>query len=237
MVVKKLEKRNKMEKIYLEIREAEGGLDSKLLVEEMLIIYEKVFVKNNFRGKVITWKSGFIQLEINGYNVKKFFLNEIGGHRWQRIPPTEKGSRVHTSTITVALVESLSNSEIKINFQDVDRKYTRGSGNGGQNKNKVHSCVVLTHKSTGISVRIDGRDQKRNEEEAWKILKKRLQEKSDNNFYNSNKNLRRQQIGHGLRCEKRRTYRVKDNLVIDHISNKKISLTEIYNGNIKFLHK
>lgn len=226
-----------MEKIFLEIREAEGGLDSKLLVTEMFRIYEKTCIKNNFQFKTLTWKEGFIQLEIKGQQVKKFFNNEIGGHRWQRVPPTEKGSRVHTSTITIALVDSLFNSQIQINSKDVERRYTRGSGNGGQNKNKVHSCVVLTHKPTKISVRIDGRDRGRNEKDAWKILTERIQKLSDNKFNNKYENVRKEQIGTGLRCEKRRTYRVKDNMVIDHISNKKISLTEIYRGNINNLHK
>lgn len=86
-------------------------------------------------------------------------------------------------------------------------------------------------------MRIDGRDRGRNEKDAWKILTERIQKLSDNKFNNKYENVRKEQIGTGLRCEKRRTYRVKDNMVIDHISNKKISLTEIYRGNINNLHK
>lgn len=176
-------------------------------------------------------------MEISGKDVKSFFQQEIGGHRWQRVPPTEKGSRVHTSTVTVALIENLHNSEIEINLNDIEKRYTRGSGNGGQNKNKVHSCVVLIHKPTGISVRIDGRDQGKNEKEAWRVLRERLQNKSNQKFAKDLKQIRQDQIGLGFRGEKRRTYRVQDGIVIDHLTNKKIALTEIYKGKIERLHK
>ncbi len=101
----------------------------------------------------------------------------------------------------------------------------------------MHSCVVLTHKPSGISVRIDGRDQGKNEKEAWRVLEERLQKQSDTNFRFTNDKIRQDQIGLGFRGEKRRTYRVKDDLVIDHITNKKISLTDVYKGKLKQLHK
>lgn len=112
---------------------------------------------------------------------------------------------------------------------------TRGTGNGGQHKNTTDSCVVVTHEATGIKVVRDGRCQHKNKEEALKELKMRV-----NNFYktghdNANSEERREQIGEGGRSDKRRTYRVKDNLVIDHITNKTASLKDILRGRIDLL--
>lgn len=103
-----------METIYLEIREAEGGEDAKLLVKEMFDIYQKSCYRNNFISRTTNWRDGFISIEIQGNQVKKFFQNEIGGHRWQRIPPTERGGRVHTSTVTVALIENYTAAEVQV---------------------------------------------------------------------------------------------------------------------------
>lgn len=127
-------------------------------------------------------------------------------------------------------------SKVEIKRDDVERRYTRGTGKGGQNKNKVHSCVVLVHKPTGISVRIDGRDRGRNEKEAWKILTERLQKEKDLKLQKEISKERDDQTGNGKRGEKRRTYRVRDNIVIDHITDKKTSLDEVYRGNINLLH-
>lgn len=120
---------------------------------------------------------------------------------------------------------------------EIERRYTKGTGAGGQRKNKVETCVVLTHKPTGISVRIDGRDRGRNEAEAWKVLKERLQRCSDKNYQDNLDSKRKNQIGTGNRGDKRRTYRVKDDIVIDHITNKKASLKEIQKGNLAILWK
>lgn len=95
----------------------------------------------------------------------------------------------------------------------------------------------MIHNPTGINVRIDGRSRERNEKEAWEVLKKRLQENKNKKFNSDLKNHRQNQIGLGFRGEKRRTYRAKDDLVIDHITEKKVSLSEIYKGKINLLHK
>jgi len=225
-----------METIILEIRDAEGGKDAKLLVQDMTEIYLRSIKQQNFKLSDIEVNEGFALITIQGDNVKQFYQNEIGGHRWQRIPPTEKYGRVQTSTVTVAVMDPESKSNYKINLSDVEKIYTRGTGPGGQSKNKISSCVVLHHKPTGIRARIDGRNQHQNEKTAWNLLQIRL-----NQFYGDQEQQkitenRREQIGTGMRGDKRRTYRVKDNLVIDHITNKRSSLKSIQKGCLELLH-
>lgn len=167
--------------------------------------------------------------------MKQFFNNEVGGHRFQRIPPTERKGRVHTSTITVAVMDPLIDT-FKMDRSEVNRAYTRGSGPGGQNKNKVNSCVVLTHRPTGISVRIDGRDQPKNELEAWTIMEQRLRDLHDGKINAEVSSIRSSQIGGGERGNKRRTYRVKDGIVNDHVTGKQAQMKLIERGKIELLH-
>jgi peptide chain release factor 1 len=172
----------------------------------------------------------------SGKGVEKYFQNEVGNHRWQRVSPTEKRGRTHTSSVTVALIPE-EEYNFKLNRQEVDRKYTRSSGKGGQHRNKVETCVVLTHKPTGIQVRIgNNRERHRNEELAWEEMERRLKEIYFSEKKGEEIGNRLKQIGKGGRSDKRRTYRVKDDIVVDHITNKKTSLKKILRGNIELLH-
>jgi len=124
---------------------------------------------------------------------------------------------------------------VQINPREIEITTTRGSGNGGQHKNTTDSCVVVKHKPTGITARIDGRCQHKNKKNALEELQRRVQE-----LYNSKKNSkiqdkRRNQIGSGNRAEKIRTYNVKANRVTDHITGKKTSLAQVYKGNLRLL--
>lgn len=223
--------------IVVELRAGEGGLDASLLVVDMANIYKKACQLNNFQFEIIEQRKGFIKLWIEGENVKQFFNNEIGGHRWQRVPPTESKGRIQTSTVTVSVLSKCDYKQIKLYPGEVKKNYTRGSGPGGQHKNKTESCVLLTHLSTGITARCDGRNQHQNEKEAWKILTERV-----NHFYKTGKieeivEIRKKQIGSGMRGDKRRTYREKNNMVIDHVNNKKGTLSQILRGELNILHK
>lgn len=173
----------------------------------------------------------------SGNNVKKFFNQEIGNHRFQRVPPTERRGRVHTSSITIAVLDINEKKEVNIDYSEIERIYTKGTGPDGQHKNKTETCVILKHIPTQISVRIDGRSRKQNEKEAWKILKERIQELQDSNLQTKNFKIKRDQVGNGTRGDKRRTYRLQDDKVIDHITKKKTSYKNILKGKIKLLHE
>jgi peptide chain release factor 1 len=112
---------------------------------------------------------------------------------------------------------------------------TRGSGAGGQHKNVTDSCVIITHFATGIKVVRDGRKQHQNKEDALQELKKRVNEYYRTGHVSEAVEERRDQIGNGDRGDKRRTYRVKDAIVIDHVTNKSASLKDILRGKIELL--
>lgn len=164
------------------------------------------------------------------------FLNEQSSHRWQRIPPTERKGRVHTSTITVAVLDPFDYKLAQVKEDEVRIERTRGRGKGGQHRNSTDSRIVMTHINTGIKVIRDGRQQSANLEAAYKEVTRRL-----NNLYQADHNdsiveNRRDQVGDGERSNKRRTYRVKEGLVIDHITGKIASLKDILRGKIELLH-
>ena len=172
----------------------------------------------------------------SGLNVKEFFQNESGGHRWQRTPPTETKGRVHTSVVTVAIVDKSTVKKNKLNPKEIEVMTTMGSGPGGQHRNRTYSCVTLIHTPTGIKVREDGRSQIKNKEVAMNELQNRVDK-----HYNSLKrgyvdNNRREQIGNGSRSERIRTYNSKSNRVVNHKNGKKMSLTQLYRGGLKKIH-
>ena len=224
-----------MKKYLIEIQDSEGGEDSKLLVDEMLSIYTKTLQKNKFKFNVVEKRHGFVSIQLTNENSYKFFLKECGGHRFQRIPPTERNGRMHTSTVMVSVVQD-EKFDFEIDKNDVKTINTRGYGAGGQHKNKVETCVNLIHIPTGISVRIDGRNRFQNEKNAWNELYNRLHEHyksiEDKKLYKEKKD----QIGIQNRTNKIRTYNFKTGIVKDHRNNKTISVKELYKGYIKKLH-
>jgi peptide chain release factor 1 len=224
-----------MEKILLEIRDAEGGTDAKLLVGEMKDIYIKTAKINNIHWTLGEDREGFVTIWLTGPNVKKIYKNEVGSHRWQRTPPTEKRGRVHTSSITVAILEENIYKSVEIQPSEYRLETTRGTGNGGQHKNTTDSCVVVTHIATGVKVVRDGRNQHKNKEDALKEMSRRVNEFYRTGHLEEHAEERREQIGKGDRGDKRRTYRVKDAIVIDHITNKTASLKDILRGKIDLL--
>lgn len=159
------------------------------------------------------------------------FSAESGGHRWQRIPPTEKRGRVQTSTITVAVLDVAPSGSNNLHESDIDIAAVRGSGPGGQNRNKVASCIVAVHKPTGISVRIDSeRSQHQNRRIALDVLAARVAEKSMLAIDAARAAERKGQIGSGMRGDKIRTYRVQDDQVVDHRTGKRWTLKNWMRG-------
>lgn len=224
-----------MESIILEIRASEGGTDSKLIVEDMMNIYLKSARINNFSSTILEKRDGYASICLSGKKSKSYYSNEGGGHRWIRIPPTEKRGRTQTSIVTIAVIDPEKKFTFTLDKSKIKRKYIRSSKKGGQNVNKVSSCVQLTHIS-GIQVKCqDTRDQYKNEEIAWQRISDKLMEIEKGKFHsNFNKDLFNQ-IGNSSRSIKKRSYRVKEDLVIDHDTNKRCSFNDFLRGKIDLL--
>ena len=151
------------------------------------------------------------------------------------MPPTERKGRVHTSSITVAILDVNDYKEVEIHPSELRIETTRGTGAGGQHKNTTDSCVIITHLATGIKVVRDGRNQHHNKEDALKEISKRVNDFYRTGHIEESTEERRDQIGKGERSDKRRTYRVKDGVVTDHVTNKTASFKEVMKGKLELL--
>jgi peptide chain release factor 1 len=179
-------------------------------------------------------RPAIIILEISGAGAKEAFANEPGGHRWQRIPPTEKRGRVQTSTITVAVLDPIDSRDIEVSADDVEWQAFRGSGAGGQKRNKTASAVRVTHKPTGITVRYESeRSQQQNLRAAKALLASRLQQQATFSAQAIQHTARKDQVGSGMRGDKRRTIRVRDDRVTDHITGRITSVKQYLRGELE----
>jgi len=160
-------------------------------------------------------------MRITGKNADRAFCHEAGGHRFQRVPPNEKRGRVHTSTVTVAVLEEPSEHEVKIDPRDLEESFTRGSGAGGQHRNKTDTCVLLTHTPSGIMVRVDGgRSQYINRQTALGVLRARLKAAGEERITRNRNAKRKGQVGCGARGDKVRTIAIQRDTVHDHNTDK-----------------
>jgi len=216
---------------------SEGGNDSKLLVVDLMDIYIRSAKNQNFNWRVVEVKDGFASIWIEGDSVNKFYANESGAHCFSRIPPTERNGRTQTSIVKVAIMNPEKEAGYVLNRNDVTKNYIRSSKKaGGQNLNKVSSCVQLIHIPTGIQVKVqDTRDQTKNEIIAWERLTQKLKVIEDKNDREKIDNKRKDQIGEHGRGNKRRTYRLKEDIVQDHITGKSCRWKDILKGKIELL--
>ena len=157
-------------------------------------------------------------LQIRGNGAREAFSDESGGHRWQRVPPNEKRGRVHTSTVTVAVLPEPEPTVVQLRESDLEWAVRRASGPGGQGVNRTESAVTLVHKPTGIMVRCQTeRSQHQNKASALAVLRARLWERQREGDHATRANDRRTQVGSGMRGDKRRTIRMQDGQVNDHV--------------------
>lgn len=183
-----------------------------------------------FSLELLEERPGFVQIAVTGQGARETFKNEGGGHRYQRTPPTEKRGRVHTSTVTVAVMDPDKPVGKALNLSDVEITTTRDSGPGGQNRNKVESCVVAVHRPTGIRVKIAAKSQHRNRALALQVLAGRLYELEREKQHSSRAADRKEQVGSGMRGDKVRTYRTQDDQVVDHRTGQRWRLSNWLRG-------
>lgn len=208
--------------VIVEMRPAAGGDESSIFVGNVFDMYKSYCESQGWQLNVLettptSFGYSFISFEVNGEDVYSKMKFESGVHRVQRVPATEAKGRVHTSTITVAVLPQLDEVEVEINPSDLRIDTYRSGGAGGQHVNRTESAVRITHIPTGVVAACqEGKSQISNRETAMKMLRAKLWEKAQNEQNASLSSLRKSQVGSGDRAEKIRTYNYPQNRVTDH---------------------
>mgnify|MGYP001605071562 CR=1 FL=1 len=212
----------------LEIRGAAGGDEASLWAHDLLRMYSRYALSQNWKIQSLDENV----IKIQGENCFERLKNESGVHRVQRVPATERKGRIHTSTATVAVLPEIPETQVYINPVDVEMQVYRSSGHGGQNVQKVSSAVRLIHHPTGLVVTCQTeRDQYQNRMFAMSLLRGKLWELEEERKRLELADLR-SVIGRGLRSEKIRTYNFAQDRVTDHRINKSFRLTDIIEGKL-----
>ncbi|HEU5071206.1 MAG TPA: peptide chain release factor 1 [Verrucomicrobiae bacterium] len=214
-----------------EIRAGAGGQESALFAADLFRMYSRYAEERGWRIETLDSSpsdlGGFKEIifEIFGQDVYKRLKYESGVHRVQRVPATEAQGRIHTSTVTVAVLPEAEEVDLEIKPDEIEINVCRASGKGGQGVNTTDSAVQIIHKPTGLIVRCsDERSQQKNKAKAMTVLRSRLLERKIADEKAKYDSQRAQQVGTGERSEKIRTYNFPQNRVTDH----RIELT-LYN--------
>jgi len=181
---------------------------------------------------LVDQRPGIAVLHVSGKGVRAAFANEAGGHRWQRVPPNDKRGRVHTSTVTVAVLEQPSEIQLpRLDPRDLEISTCRASGAGGQHIQKTDSAVQIHHLPSGLIVRCETeRSQAYNRATALALLRARLHEQLQGHVDAARADDRRRQIGSGQRGDKRRTIAVQRDSVVDHVTGKSWRFADYVRG-------
>ena len=214
---------NDEKSVIVEIRGGVGGEESALFAHSLFRMYSMYAAKMGWTIELLNYND----TELGGVKEADFIVNgrgaysrlkyESGVHRVQRVPETESGGRVHTSTATVAVLPEMEEVDVQINPADIEMQVYRASGAGGQHVNKTSSAVRLIHKPTGIVVACqEERSQLQNREKCMRMLASKLYEIEQERIESEHTGLRRSQVGTGMRNERIRTYNFPQGRVTDH---------------------
>ena len=231
---------NDEKSVIVEIRGGVGGEESALFAHSLFRMYSMYAAQKGWSVELMNYND----TELGGVKEADFVINgrgaysrlkyESGVHRVQRVPETESGGRVHTSTATVAVLPEMEEVDVQINPADIEMQVYRASGAGGQHVNKTSSAVRLIHKPSGIVVACqEERSQQQNREKCMRMLASKLYEIEQERLESEVTGMRRSQVGTGMRNERIRTYNFPQGRVTDH----RIGLTlykidQVMDGNI-----
>ena len=214
---------NDHKNVIVEIRGGVGGEESALFAHSLFRMYSMYAAKMGWTVELMYYN----ETELGGVKEADFVINgrgaysrmkyESGVHRVQRVPETESGGRVHTSTATVAVLPEMEEVDVQINPADIEMQVYRASGAGGQHVNKTSSAVRLIHKPSGIVVACqEERSQVQNREKCMRLLASKLYEIEQEKLESAVTGMRRSQVGTGMRNERIRTYNFPQGRVTDH---------------------
>ena len=209
--------------VIVEIRGGVGGEESALFAHSLFRMYSMYAAKMGWKIQLLNYND----TELGGVKEADFIIDgrgaysrlkyESGVHRVQRVPETESGGRVHTSTATVAVLPEMEEASVQIDPKDIEMQVYRASGAGGQHVNKTSSAVRLIHKPSGIVVACqEERSQLQNREKCMMMLSSKLYSMEQERIQSENDGMRRSQVGTGMRNERIRTYNFPQGRVTDH---------------------
>ena len=231
---------NDSKNVIVEIRGGVGGEESALFAHSLFRMYSMYAAQKGWKIVLMNYndtelggvkEADFVVVGAGAYSRLKY---ESGVHRVQRVPETESGGRVHTSTATVAVLPEMEEVDVQINPADVEMQVYRASGAGGQHVNKTSSAVRLIHKPTGIVVACqEERSQLQNREKCMRMLASKLYEMEQSRIESEHTGLRRSQVGTGMRNERIRTYNFPQGRVTDHRVNLTLyRIDSVMNGDL-----
>lgn len=214
---------NDKKDVFLEIRAGAGGDEASLFAQDLFRMYSKFAEKKGWKLEVMNTSfspvGGVKEIIVNirGEKVYSQLKYESGVHRVQRVPQTEASGRIHTSTVTVAVLPEADEVDVQLDPKDLKIEAFGASGPGGQNVNRNYTAIRVTYKPTGTVVSCqDEKSQHRNKEKALRILRSRLMDKAQREQQEQIAQNRKSQVGTGERSEKIRTYNFSQSRVTDH---------------------